>query len=194
MKTGYKIGEVMTQNPIKIGQTETLANAATLMHRHHVGALLVAEGDSLQGIITEQDIVRKAVAKGLDVNATPISEIMVGNLHTSEPGHDIHDALKLMNSLNIRHLPVLEEGALTGLLTMKDVLKIEPQLFEMVSHTIELREEDRKPYNAPNLEEGLCNLCGEYTGELMKHDELVICPGCYTSGKEMKDSMDENDE
>ena len=130
------------------------------------------------GILTEQDFVRKAIAPGLNVSATPVRAIMANTLKTISPEQDIFEALILMRDYNIRHLPVLDGKQFVGLLTAKDVLKIQPQLFELLVDTIELREAERKPINRVIPGEGICEECGEYTEALRDVKGTLVCPNC----------------
>jgi len=178
MKTGIKVCDAMTEQPITISKSKTLKDCAKVMAEHHVGALVIKEGDSLMGIVTEQDIVRKAVVKALDTSKTKVEEIMCTDLVTVEPHMDIFEAMMIMRDKNLRHLPVVSDNKMLGLLTSKDILKIEPQLFDLLVDTIELKEEERKPINNPDEQEGICNKCGEYSENLALKDEVMVCDKC----------------
>ena len=130
MKTGFKVADAMTINPISVSPDISLLECAKIMSEKHVGAIVVKDWNSL-GILTEQDIVRKAVAKGLDVNIT-IKGLVEKDLFTVSPINDIYDAMIKMRDNNIRHLPVVADNEMVGLLTIKDILKIEPQLFDLI--------------------------------------------------------------
>ena len=145
MKTGYKIGDAMTFKPVFVSPNTTLIECSKLMSEKHVGSLIIKSNGKPEGIITEQDIVRKAVAKCKDFTQTTAEDIMETNLHAVHPEDDIYDALMIMNDFNVRHLPVIHNHHLVGFLTIKDVLKIEPTLFDLVVRKFEIREEDHKP-------------------------------------------------
>jgi signal-transduction protein with cAMP-binding, CBS, and nucleotidyltransferase domain len=147
------------------------------MAENHVGAVIV-HSKELHGIITEQDIVRKAVISNDKPSVRKASEIMETTMHTIEPEKDIYDALVHMKEKNIRHLPVVSNGEMIGLLTLKDILKIEPQLFDLLVEKFELREEERKPINNQEEKEGVCQECGKYAEELLDKEGVLICPNC----------------
>ncbi|MFH0870185.1 MAG: CBS domain-containing protein [archaeon] len=176
MKTGYEVGNCMTIQPITISKDMTLAECARLMKDKHVGSLLVLEKGNLIGLVTEQDLVRKAMAENKDPTKTFVRDIMINELITIAPAEDIYEALKKMRDYNIRHLPVVERGKLAGFLTMKDILKIQPQLFDLIVERIELREEARKPL--ADEDEGVCDGCGNYSQELEEVDGTKLCPAC----------------
>jgi len=176
METGYKVCDAMTEKPIMISKDASLTKCANIMKDNHVGALLVK--DRGLHIITEQDIVRKGTSIGLDPNQALVSEIMTNVNHTIEPHQDIFEALIKMRDLNIRHLPVIGSGKMIGLLTLKDVLKIEPQLFDLMVEKFELREEERKPVKTIKNEAGVCNMCGKLSEDLIQKDNVLVCGEC----------------
>ena len=145
VSTGYTVADAMTQEPVVISPNKTLREAAKIMAKEHVGALLVKEEDKIIGILTEQDIVRRGVAGTGNTALKKVREIMETNLTTTTPDEDIFEALRIMRDYNIRHLPVMHGGKFVGLVTLKDILKIEPDLYEIMVEKIELREAERKP-------------------------------------------------
>ncbi len=145
VSTGYKVGDAMTMNPITISSNKTLRDAAKIMAKEHVGSLLVKEEDKIVGIITERDIVKKGVAALGNPSLKKVKEVMSTDLVTTTPDEDIFEAIRIMRDYNFRHLPVKHDGKIVGLITLKDILKIEPDLYEIMVEKIELREEERKP-------------------------------------------------
>jgi CBS domain-containing protein len=178
MNIGYKVGDIMTQNPVSVSSEHSLHNLSQEMSKYKVNAVLVADKKKkeLHGIITEQDIVRKTIAIGKNPLDLKASDIMEKNLITITPEKDIQSAIKIMGEMNIRHLPVVEEGEFVGLLTLNDIVRIQPQLIEMISHRLHVREEDLKPLRL--LEEGICEFCGEYTPQLINKDGSMLCKNC----------------
>ncbi len=180
VKTGVKIGDAMTSKPVSVGPDKTVQDCAQVMLNNHVGSLIIAEGEKLTGIITEQDIVRKVVAKKMDPASTKVSQVMVTEIISAEPDMDIYDALVIMRDNNIRHLPVLHKKKLVGYLTIKDILKIQPQLFEIIVEKFELREEKNKPVD---LEEDVCDVCGTSADRLYCIDGVMYCSVCRKNKK-----------
>jgi len=145
IKTGYKVCDAMTKAPIVVDPNTSIVDCAKTMLENHIGSLLVGENGKLLGIITEQDIVRKVVAKTNDLEKSKVEDYMEKRLFTITPEADILDAIKMMSEANIRHLPVKNNNKMIGFVTLKDILKIEPELFELMVDKIELRESERKP-------------------------------------------------
>jgi CBS domain-containing protein len=144
MKTGITVSEVMTEFPVAVTPDSTLDKCAKLMSDKHVGSLVIKQADKFIGIVTEQDFVRKAIAFNLPSDITPVKKIMRTEIVTISPEKDIFEALALMGEKNIRHLPVMDGKKFIGFITGKDILKIQPQLFEILAEKIELKEEARK--------------------------------------------------
>ena len=177
MKSGYKVADAMTMNPISINPYITLLECAKIMSEKHVGTVVVKDNEHSIGILTEQDIVRKAVAKGVNVNEK-VKDFMETKLITISLDADIYDALIKMRDNNIRHLPVIQDNEMVGLLTIKDILKIEPSLFDLIVEKFELREESRKPINRIISTEGICQECGEYSEKIRSTNGTVLCENC----------------
>lgn len=178
VETGYKVCDAMTKSPVTISPNKTLREAAKLMAKENVGALIVTEDNKLLGIFTEQDIVRKAVAMPGNPAAKKVGEIMSTDIATINPEADIFEAIRTMRDYDVRHLPVVSDSKLLGLVTLKDILKIEPDLFDLLVEKFELREEERKPVYRMKESEGVCENCGEYSEELVWTEGQLLCPKC----------------
>ncbi|MBI4919261.1 CBS domain-containing protein [archaeon] len=178
MKTGFHVGEAMTINPIVVTPDTTLFEAAQIMERSHVGSLVVKSKDKVVGIATEQDFVRKGLVKNKKSSEIRVSEVMETDLRTITTDRDVFEALEMMRDYNIRHLPVVEEGKLIGLITTKDILKVQPELFEILAEKIELKEQQRKPVWMPGETEGICHACGEHRLSLKDKEGVLICRRC----------------
>ena len=144
MKTGYKVCDAMTVKPIIVSPNQDIQECAKKMMKHGVDSLIIKEKDRPVGIFTENDLIR-VVAENIDIKKTKIKDVMTKKLTTIGPEKDIFDALKLMLDKDIRRLPVVDSGKVVGFLTLKDILKIEPELFDLIVDKLELREEERKP-------------------------------------------------
>jgi CBS domain-containing protein len=114
----------MTEGLVATHPHESLTNVANRMRDHGVGALAIMEDEQLVGIITERDLMR-AIADGLSPSATPASEYMTPGPLTVGPEDLVGEASAQMSARRIRHLPVVEEGRVVGLLSARDVLRIQ---------------------------------------------------------------------
>ncbi len=107
-----------------IQSSDTLQAAAKQMAECNIGALLVMDRGSLVGIVTERDIVKNAAGEGLAMKEVLIKDVMSANLLVVKPGDDLDYVMAIMIQNNIRHLPVIEENGLLGLLSMRDVVRV----------------------------------------------------------------------
>ena len=107
--------------------------ALRLMADHGVGAVLVLEGGRLAGILSERDYARKIALLGRSSADTPVRDIMTAELHTVGPDDSVEHCMQVVTDGRIRHLPVLERGALVGLVSIGDLVKatIEEQQQEL---------------------------------------------------------------
>jgi CBS domain-containing protein len=182
METGIKVGDIMTRNFIHATPETDLRECAKMMVKKRVGSLIIKEGDKLKGILTEKDIVWAVVKKtkgGLkDVLA---KDLMKRKVITIKPSADLIEAMEKFKKKKIRKLPVIENGKVIGLLTEKDILKIDPGLFQMIAETIKIREEteklNRRKLLAPR-KQGICEECGEFE-ILLKDGTQMVCEECY---------------
>jgi len=120
-----KVREVMTQRPATCSPTDTCAQAATLMKQHDCGSAPVVEGGKLVGIVTDRDIVVRAVAAGKDPKTLRVAEIMSADPVTVSPDDDVSKAAKVMADRQVRRVPVVENGTLVGLLVTAQVARHE---------------------------------------------------------------------
>lgn len=145
VESGLRVLDAMTVRPVTAQPSTSIRDVAAIMEKYNIGSVLIKAGTDLLGIVTERDYVRRAILEGHDINKTPVHMIMTKDMVTVSPGMDVFDALLLMKDANVRHLPVIDDGKLVGFLTVKDILKLQPHLFENIVDMIELREEHRKP-------------------------------------------------
>ena len=128
---------------ITIYPHNTVYEALELMVTNNIGALLVTDEGKLAGIFTERDYARRVILKGKASKETLISEIMTENLITISPDNTLEDCMQLMTNKFIRHLPVIENNELTGIISIGDVVKfiIDEQKFiiENLEHYIKGR-------------------------------------------------------
>lgn len=114
------VREVMTRSLVTADPTATVGDAATIMASRHVGSALVLDGETLCGIFTERDIVR-ALSQDFDAPGHPIVHWMTRDPTTVEPDTAVEDALERMLAGGFRHLPVVEEGRVVGMVSIRDL-------------------------------------------------------------------------
>ena len=114
-----------------------VAAAARKMCDNKVGALMVMKNDTLSGIFTERDLMSRVVAEGLDPEKVKVSEAMTSSIATVPLETPIREAANIMSQNRIRHLPVLEEGKLYGVISVGDILAWKLREQEFTLHQLE---------------------------------------------------------
>jgi len=109
-------------NVYSVSENLTVYEALKIMGEKNIGALLVMEGDDLKGIISERDYARKVVLKGKSSNETAVKEIMTETVITVLPEDDIEKCMGLMSGRKIRHLPVMKDDKVLGVISITDVV------------------------------------------------------------------------
>jgi CBS domain-containing protein len=102
---------------------EPVFTAIKKMAEHHVGALLVMNGDRLAGIVSERDYARKVVLLGRSSSETPVADIMTARVITVSPRQNADDCMRLMTDKRIRHLPVVTGERVIGVLSIGDLVR-----------------------------------------------------------------------
>jgi CBS domain-containing protein len=106
-----------------VSPDDTIFDALRLMADKNVGAVLVLSGGEIAGIVSERDYARKVVLLGRTSKTTPVREIMTTDVISVEPGWTADQCMALMTDRRIRHLPVVENGALVGIISIGDVVR-----------------------------------------------------------------------
>lgn len=133
METGYTVDQVMTRNVLTAPPDSNIADCAKLMADKELGSVVIVENGNVIGILTEQDLARKVIAEGLEPKATKVSDVMSKEVETINPEEDIYYAMVEMGENKIKHLPVIKKGKLQGIISFKDIIKIQPDLIDLVS-------------------------------------------------------------
>ncbi|MBS0582801.1 MAG: CBS domain-containing protein [Proteobacteria bacterium] len=106
-----------------IGPDQPVLAAIQMMADKFVGALLVMRGDELLGIVSERDYARKVILKGRSSSNTPVRDIMTAEVISISPHETVHRCMRLVTDKHIRHLPVVENGKVVGMLSIGDLVK-----------------------------------------------------------------------
>ena len=191
MKLGIKVGDVMTRNFVRINPSTNLSKCADKMVKSRVGSLIITEKGALRGLLTNNDILRTVTEKK-DISRISAESIMSKKVPTIKPERDLFDAILLMNKKKTRQLPVSNSRKVLGMLTFKDIIRIEPTLLDTMQNLSEIREAKSK-HEATGIRayrerkalasgltwirEGECNECGEH-GLLYNMEGDLLCEDC----------------
>jgi CBS domain-containing protein len=174
------VGDVMTRNFISVSPTSSLFECAKTFVKSQINTLPITIGKKLVGILRTRDILWAITKKAnLDLKKTQAIEIAAKKVAVIKPSADIMQAIMKMRALNFRSLPVIAKGEMIGIVTLKDILRIQPDLYKEIGELAEIREEERKLRSA-NVQwplEGLCDNCGGFS-ELLRVYDRLLCSDC----------------
>ncbi len=112
-----------TQDVVTVAPDATVRELLALLAQYNIGAVIVsADGEAVDGIVSERDVVRRMHADEGALDG-PVSSIMTADVHTCEAGSSLDDLMALMTERRIRHVPVVADGRLTGIISIGDVVK-----------------------------------------------------------------------
>ena len=170
IKIGIKVGDVMARNFISAKPDISLLTAVDLMVKKRVGSLILQEKGILKGILTEKDVMW-ALSKKRDLTDVKARDICTKKITTIRPSADIYDATRAMRKSKFRRLPVVIKKKVIGYLTLKDMLRIQPELFELA------REGYKRKEVGNLITEGICEECERFDLLYSKTGQLV-CDKC----------------
>ena len=120
------VKDVMTKDVITIDSNQTILDAYKIYRDNKVGSLVVTDSDKCIGIVTERDLIEKAIDK--DLKTTLVKDIMTSNIQTISPTENIDAASEMMEKYKIKKLPVLYNDNITGIITINDIVHTKPEM------------------------------------------------------------------
>ena len=177
------VRDIMSVNVVTITPDASILEAAKLMDTMDLGSIVIVDRQRPIGIITEADIVRRVVAEGKDVNSTVARDVMSSPLFYVSPTTPLTEAMRIMARSNIRRVVVLKNGNLAGIITSRDILKWSPELIDVLVESLRLKNSESEPTDLEDEDEifehgGECDLCGEYSTDLVLEDGRYLCESC----------------
>jgi CBS domain-containing protein len=118
---GQSIRDVMTADPHTVAADATLTDAAREMKSDDIGAVLVEDGGSVSGILTDRDIVVRAIAEGRDPSSTKVGDVASRDVKTLTPDSSVEDAIKIVREQHVRRIPVVQNGRAAGIVSIGDL-------------------------------------------------------------------------
>lgn len=123
MKTALDVLNEKGTQVYSIGPDASVLDALRRMAEHEVGALPVLDGDRLVGLVSERDYARKVILLERSSRTTPVRDIMMTRVTYVEPSRSVEECMALMTDKRVRHLPVLQDGRMIGLVSIGDLVK-----------------------------------------------------------------------
>ena len=115
------VEEIMTRDPRTVNAGDTIVDAARVMRDSDIGDVVVMEEGQVSGILTDRDILVRAIAEGRDADSTSVSDISTSGVETVDPSASVDDALRIMREHDIRRLPVTKNGRPVGIISLGDL-------------------------------------------------------------------------
>jgi signal-transduction protein with cAMP-binding, CBS, and nucleotidyltransferase domain len=171
-ETQIPLRDVMKNNPTMIGIEASVAKAAKAMCVDEVGSVIILERSQPIGIVTEEDITCKVVAKDLKPSTVQVKEIMSTPLITVSAEKTVGDAAHMMVKYKVRRLPVIDtKKKVIGIVTVRDLLTVANELNELLADLIEINREEI-------VEQGMCSRCSQMSDDLKRVDTVMLCARC----------------
>jgi len=178
------VADIMTRDPVTIGPGATLLDCAKMMVKKKVGSLLIVHQKKLLGFIAEKDILWAMVKKSKDDLSRIIAlDIAPRKIATINPFVSVKEAVKKMKKVKFERLPVIHDGELVGIITVKDILEFYPELYSELDEMAGIREEYmkllrvKKAQIIPRTRDGICEECGK-RDVLFKVNGMLMCESC----------------
>ncbi|MEM0482140.1 MAG: CBS domain-containing protein [Nitrososphaerota archaeon] len=170
------VREVMTSPVIELSVESTANVAAEMMAKYKISSILLRKDGRPVGIVTKRDLVEKVVALDRRPSEVKLEEIMSSPLVTIDPSATLEEAVRLMSRLGISRLIVSYKGNVQGIISLKDVLKITPDIISIIKEQFKLS--GGPIVRRESYLEGYCDSCGEWSDMLVRMEEQYVCEEC----------------
>jgi len=177
------VAEVMNKAVITMDINSDIPAIAKEMISRDAGSVIITENGKAIGIITERDLVKSVITGNRKPGEVDASEILSTPLLTVDPATSIIEAAKIMLRANVKRLPVLENGTITGVISNTDILMITPGLSTILKDLIDMNREAL--LSAPSIEDieedfsiGICESCSYHSVDLKLVDGRYLCENC----------------
>ncbi|HIH36437.1 MAG TPA: CBS domain-containing protein [Methanocellales archaeon] len=182
METKMSVREIMTREVITAEKDMKASEAGERMIKQKIGSLIVTEMGDPIGVVTERDLVLKIISKDMKPSSVTLKDIMTQPLITIEPDESVSEAARKMVRLNIRRLPVIENGKLVGIVTDTDMIAVSSELSYILSDIIEMNREHVSFQESKKLTQSICERCGGFSASLELVNGTLVCESCKDGG------------
>ncbi len=180
LRTAMLVKDVMSSPVVTVDEDTPVHKAAQRMTDGHFGCIIVTgKEEKPLGIITESDFVTRVLARNIQPSRLTAKEVMTSPLITIDPEEALSEAARRMSRLNIRRLGVMYKGNLIGILSSKDVLRVTPELIEIIQEKARIEGTtgaEEIVESAPLA--GYCDECGRWSDNLTEAEGNFLCEEC----------------
>ncbi|MCX9025758.1 MAG: CBS domain-containing protein [Candidatus Methanoperedens sp.] len=179
MEVKMPVKEIMTGDVVTIDIKSDVQKLAKKMLDYDVGSIIITDKKQPVGIVTERDIVRKIVSRNLKPDDISMRELMTTPVITVNTEEDVTDTMHKMVKMEIRRLPVVDNGKLVGIVTDTDLIAISAEMGNIFSDLIKMHREKVFSMEVPqNINRGICEECGDNVDTLLLVDGKLLCESC----------------
>ncbi len=177
------VRDIMTSQVVTIAPDATALDVAKAMNKADISSVIVVSRERPVGIITEEDLVRRVIARELDPRTTKSSQIMSSPLIHVTMDTSLTEAMRVMARSGIRRVAVLKNDSLVGIVTSRDILRWSPELIDILVESLRMKADGmQRPFDEEEDElvayGGMCDNCGEYSTDLVMEDGRYLCEAC----------------
>ncbi|MFH0848845.1 MAG: CBS domain-containing protein [archaeon] len=175
-----RVKDLMTENIISVDGEDSVMDAAKLMSEKEVSSLAVRNESThtLQGMITDRDIVNRVVAKGLNPTKVKVREVMASPLITISEEAAIDDAANKMKQNKVRRLVVEKNHQKVGIIAESDIIRVNPELHFLIREQAKLEAKPSPTEPSKLFLAGFCEECENYSSELRNISGAWLCDEC----------------
>jgi signal-transduction protein with cAMP-binding, CBS, and nucleotidyltransferase domain len=181
METRLAVRDVMTRTVVTATPDMSAAEAGKQMVENRVGNIIIVKDEGPIGIVTESDMVAKVIARNVKPGSIKLEQLMSKPLITTTSSDDIHDAVLMMAQKKIRRLPVIDDGALVGIITDADVIQASSEINQILDNLIQMNRESVLDRRDVIITQGECEQCEEFSEDLRQEEGRLKCPRCRGS-------------
>ena len=178
------VSDIMTRDPITVKPETSLLDCAKVMVKKRVGSLLLVDGKRLVGYLSRKDILWALIKKSkADLSKIRAIDISPRKIATTKPNSTVEESLQKMKKLKFEKLPVLQDNELVGIISIRDILNFQPEIYPELDEFEKIRDEEEKLKRVKMAKsrtltnQGICEECGTQD-ILFKVDGRVICEDC----------------
>ena len=176
VRTRILVREVMNSPVISTGPNSSLKKVADLMANFKVGSIIIMQNDKPVGMVTDRDIVWKAVAKSSEPGRIRAKEIMSKPLKTIDGCRDITEAARLMRNLGVKRFGVTYKDQLVGVVSVSDLAAVTPELYDIVSEKRNIMIGEPRKHSGYIA--GYCDICNQWSDYIVDSDGRFLCDEC----------------
>lgn len=173
-----RVRDLMSPTVISVQEKDMVVRAAAIMSRKKVSSVLVREGKTYVGILTDRDLIERVISKGKDSRKLRVGSIMSSPLLMIRDIDTIEDAASMMRKNGVRRLVVEREGKIVGVIAESDIVRVDPELHFLIREQSKLEAKLTPAEPKQVALAGFCEECSNYSSGLLRANEIWLCEDC----------------